>query len=1237
VDAPSNDEPFNVEPSNVEPLEDEPLNVEPLDGEPSEGKPSDDGNVLASETSQLPTPGDNVGDETEPEPEPDVEDSHKSLDYNEIFPDSFEGGGKDIRSFPVKLPSHIEDGDVNSQDMSGVPPTPQNQSLATPDRRQSVWASDPAVGTPVIALTPTSGRAMVTPTVTFGSPLAHISFTFSPISDSPAKPPAKPSTPIEVFSPATGGSSKSIRSIMVTTSGSSVLEDAHRFSQLSPTTGKVVAGKGRSPVKQSPEPVQPMSSPLGLYGLTMPSSSHRKRPHDEISSDGFSPLFSIPVAGSSAPKRQIRQAASPSVNLATLPSPVFSPFKPQTPSLVPRKEDQPRARVHGMNVNSSAVRRTRQSVLFGEGESPRIGKDTQSPIAALQDDSPTKPPPGYDSLFDDTFSLSPVKVPLQGPVQSESQDKVQPTQTSNHSPAKAISERVIPKDNGSSPVKSTPRRMMSSEEMLPPSQSPKTSPTKARNVRERPEGYDSLFDETYYLSPVKLPTKERIAKKPMLDEFEKLESEKVLSDSLFNETFSLSPVKIPFKKPMLDDQTLNSTRATEIPSSPVTFLPAVSLPSSQSSPVKRRSLSPAHRSSSVQLSPMRLPAEDLLYESMEHQRSPIKQSPKTAIGSGLSNGPDEDSESNEETPRSDEKSRVTANSMDFSPIKASGQMTGEKRRFESSPMRPSSRLFTDDGSPRIAMSSPVSGAGRYGMDIPSSPPIGPANLDSPLDDSFSPLRLNPLNDTALNAASIVRPQNPTPIKARNAPVPISSPPKTLEQQSSDSPEPSSPFENVPPTTPAKSPKRRLSYVDVPLAGVDGPSTPPEKRLKANVEEAPDSLTRRRYGRRASIELAHMAAEPVMGCLRALVRGYLVRKHTEALRKGPSGMTGSGILDSFIRKHEEKTRFAPKSSLPVPKAAATSKVCILSSNEFEILVADPIEQIPRAPKAKAPMEPKAKAPKAKAPKEPKAKAPKEPKAKAPKEPKAKAKEPKVSEIVHLPPADDAPPPFSPFSPLVSGTSAAPPSSPRTRKRSAEDLSGGPAKKQAMEGVRRSGRAAVRPPTISLAPAAPRPTGPLTWETMLERERKELVKKNTNLNCMPTPHKRQIERKPTPRPPSPTAALQTKAAAEGRRKRKAHLLETGIELGPGESPSSGFVPKDLTPPKRGVRWGAPLEYGNSSDAETYSTQVRKAKIDGGRLAKGTVVLDKFGNLEGASPPKAGTSPVVIKKVLYKGEKV
>jgi hypothetical protein len=81
------------------------------------------------------------------------------------------------------------------------------------------------------------------------------------------------------------------------------------------------------------------------------------------------------------------------------------------------------------------------------------------------------------------------------------------------------------------------------------------------------------------------------------------------------------------------------------------------------------------------------------------------------------------------------------------------------------------------------------------------------------------------------------------------------------------------------------------------------------------------------------------------------------------------------------------------------------------------------------------------------------------------------------------------------------------------------------------------------------------------------------KNTKVNCVPTPHKQQLVRKPIPRPPSPTAEGQTRAAREARQLRKAHQLETGVELGPGED--MGFMPKVLTPPKKGVRWGMPLE--------------------------------------------------------------
>jgi hypothetical protein len=111
----------------------------------------------------------------------------------------------------------------------------------------------------------------------------------------------------------------------------------------------------------------------------------------------------------------------------------------------------------------------------------------------------------------------------------------------------------------------------------------------------------------------------------------------------------------------------------------------------------------------------------------------------------------------------------------------------------------------------------------------------------------------------------------------------------------------------------------------------------------------------------------------------------------------------------------------------------------------------------------------------------------------------------------------------------------------------------------EAVRRSSRSNLgRPPPLLLAPNQVR-TDPLTWDSMLERERKDLVKKNTKVNCVPTPHKQQLVRKPIPRPPSPTAEGQTRAAREARQKRKAHQMETGVKLGTPRISRS-------TPPRR-----------------------------------------------------------------------
>src|SRR5690606_32421524 len=92
----------------------------------------------------------------------------------------------------------------------------------------------------------------------------------------------------------------------------------------------------------------------------------------------------------------------------------------------------------------------------------------------------------------------------------------------------------------------------------------------------------------------------------------------------------------------------------------------------------------------------------------------------------------------------------------------------------------------------------------------------------------------------------------------------------------------------------------------------------------------------------------------------------------------------------------------------------------------------------------------------------------------------------------------------------------------------------------------------PPPPSLAPRAPIEGSP-GWQTMLEREQKLLVKKNTEANIQPpvVPHKHKTIRKPVPRPPSPTPQSQARMAAQERRRRKLHFERTGVELGAGES--------------------------------------------------------------------------------------
>lgn len=165
------------------------------------------------------------------------------------------------------------------------------------------------------------------------------------------------------------------------------------------------------------------------------------------------------------------------------------------------------------------------------------------------------------------------------------------------------------------------------------------------------------------------------------------------------------------------------------------------------------------------------------------------------------------------------------------------------------------------------------------------------------------------------------------------------PPTATSRQSIDYSydEPSSPFlENVPPATPgsilktissSQLPKRRLRRNEALQSRETGPSTP-ARRLRENIQIAPDSVSRKRYGRRASSDLISMANEPLMETLKALARGYLVRKRIGPIKSEDPSTSDDGqrkeeelkqfgILDTFIRKHEEKAKSAPPSRIPTP--------------------------------------------------------------------------------------------------------------------------------------------------------------------------------------------------------------------------------------------------------------------------------------------------------------------------------
>ncbi|KTW28253.1 uncharacterized protein T551_02672 [Pneumocystis jirovecii RU7] len=139
-------------------------------------------------------------------------------------------------------------------------------------------------------------------------------------------------------------------------------------------------------------------------------------------------------------------------------------------------------------------------------------------------------------------------------------------------------------------------------------------------------------------------------------------------------------------------------------------------------------------------------------------------------------------------------------------------------------------------------------------------------------------------------------------------------------------------------------------------------------------------------------------------------------------------------------------------------------------------------------------------------------------------------------------------------------------------------------------------------------------------------------------------RIIVRKNQLRPPSPTAKSQSKLAAEARLRRKKLQKEKTHDytLGPGDD--DNWIPRELTPLKKGVRWDKLLEseFGQSKSNHTLEkSNSKKTKTQKGCLSKKTqmIRLDDLGNVldarEPLTPIIGKAEKVIVQKFLYKGE--
>ena len=508
-----------------------PLQPSPRISEPDSGNIIDDGKYEA-EAYPLDVKQMEV-EETEPE---------QPFDHNGAYPDPSISG--DFTAAPMTKGNPSVDPGVEefSGDLGGILRAPQNPpgSLETPVR-QTLLGRDPVMGTPLGGSTPQGS-----PNLGLGNPLIDGSSTGSfglsspstpgqrriPIKSPSKSPSPMPNTPIKVFSPSAGGSAV-VRSVLSSPSGPSLMGDARRFTQLSPSASEVISGDARSPVKQSPHqsPLTDVQSPLGLYGMTMPSSP-LKRPLDPVSVDYDLPtkrtrrsllLDSIrtdPLTTRQSPERElssplrrsfgqastIREARrSPSDQQAGHESLLDSSFGLSPVRITPLKNasDTPTMKQHpGQEASSPPQRLFDQAVASGGARS-----------------SPLDRPAGHDSLFDPTSSLSPLRITSQGGETDNGSSAI-------HLPPAPLQKLPSQPLDGSSvslkPVKpNTPNERILSNANEPPVSKPPTlsnlsSPAK-RSPHEKPVGFDSLFDDSCSLSPVQLPlVRQLLSNKPAI-------------------------------------------------------------------------------------------------------------------------------------------------------------------------------------------------------------------------------------------------------------------------------------------------------------------------------------------------------------------------------------------------------------------------------------------------------------------------------------------------------------------------------------------------------------------------------------------------------------------------------------------------------------------------------------------------------------------------------------------------